>query len=60
MNSAGIGRSGTFIALDILMRSIEVDQKVNVLQTVLSMRKERPGMVQTEVTPTTIKVMIDQ
>lgn len=60
--SAGIGRSGTFIAIDIILRDIEKamasgagDQgpallaALNVQQVVHRIRSQRPGMVQTPV-----------
>ncbi|KAJ8032177.1 Receptor-type tyrosine-protein phosphatase dep-1 [Holothuria leucospilota] len=48
--SAGCGRSGTFIALDILLKKLEmstVNDKTNVLETVYTLRQQRMKMVQT-------------
>ncbi|XP_064604744.1 receptor-type tyrosine-protein phosphatase epsilon-like [Liolophura sinensis] len=46
--SAGIGRTGTFIGLDYLIDQAKVEDKVDVLHCVLSMRKQRVNMIQTE------------
>ncbi|XP_078481791.1 uncharacterized protein LOC100178651 isoform X3 [Ciona intestinalis] len=45
--SAGVGRSGTFIALDSLLEEQRATQAVNVFETVLAMRRKRTLMVQT-------------
>ncbi|XP_075118447.1 receptor-type tyrosine-protein phosphatase alpha-like [Leptodactylus fuscus] len=44
--SAGIGRTGTFIAFDILLKMARAVKKVNVHSCVLQLRKERVNMVQ--------------
>ncbi|XP_078327535.1 receptor-type tyrosine-protein phosphatase alpha-like isoform X3 [Crassostrea virginica] len=46
--SAGIGRTGTYIALDVLYREGERFGEVNVPMFVKTMRKDRINMVQTE------------
>ncbi|VDM46734.1 unnamed protein product [Toxocara canis] len=46
---AGVGRSGTFIALDRLMQCIAVDRPLDVFGIVYEMRMERCHMVQNEV-----------
>ncbi|ALC49140.1 Ptp4E [Drosophila busckii] len=46
--SAGVGRSGTFIALDRLLQHIKKSDYVDVFGIVFAMRKERVFMVQTE------------
>ncbi|XP_049810526.1 tyrosine-protein phosphatase 10D isoform X2 [Schistocerca nitens] len=46
--SAGVGRSGTFIALDRLLQQINVSDHVDIFGIVWQMRKERVWMVQTE------------
>ncbi|XP_068611331.1 LOW QUALITY PROTEIN: receptor-type tyrosine-protein phosphatase O [Brachionichthys hirsutus] len=46
--SAGVGRTGTFIALDRLMQHIREHEFVDVLGTVSDMRSHRLSMVQTE------------
>lgn len=47
--SAGVGRTGTFIALDRLMQHIQEHEYVDVLGLVSDMRSHRLSMVQTEV-----------
>ncbi|XP_077323168.1 receptor-type tyrosine-protein phosphatase epsilon-like [Lithobates pipiens] len=44
--SAGIGRTGTFIALDILLKMAHSTKKVNVYNCVSELRKKRVKMVQ--------------
>lgn len=47
--SAGVGRTGTFIAVDHLVQKlIAGHQEVDIFNIVLAMRNERPNMVQTE------------
>ena len=46
--SAGVGRSGTFIALDRILQSILTTDTVDIFGIVWQMRKERVWMVQTE------------
>ncbi|XP_058126243.1 phosphatidylinositol phosphatase PTPRQ-like [Anopheles ziemanni] len=45
--SAGVGRTGTFIALDILLQRMQQEKKVNVYDTVKRLRRQRVKMVQT-------------
>ncbi|XP_025107905.1 receptor-type tyrosine-protein phosphatase kappa-like isoform X3 [Pomacea canaliculata] len=45
--TAGVGRTGTYIGLDIAFEEAVARAKVNVLDVVLKMRKERCIMVQT-------------
>ncbi|XP_052221304.1 receptor-type tyrosine-protein phosphatase T-like [Dreissena polymorpha] len=45
--SAGIGRTGTYIALDILIREGEAENMVDIPGCVVTMRQNRPNMVQT-------------
>ena len=47
--SAGVGRTGTFIAVDHLLQYIRNHDTVNIYQLVLDMREHRVNMVQTEV-----------
>lgn len=47
--SAGVGRTGTFIALHTLMKSVDVTKTVNIYKTVLQLREERVAMVQKKV-----------
>jgi protein tyrosine phosphatase len=46
--SAGVGRSGTFIAIYHIIQRIHAQLPTNVMELVLQMRKHRGGMVQTE------------
>ncbi len=46
--SAGVGRSGTFIALDKILQQITYTDTVDIFGIVYEMRKERVWMVQTE------------
>ncbi|XP_066566791.1 receptor-type tyrosine-protein phosphatase epsilon [Amia ocellicauda] len=46
--SAGIGRTGTFIAVHQLLATAERGHSVNVSQCVSNMRRSRDGMVQNE------------
>merc|ERR1712218_71656 len=47
-SSAGVGRSGTFIALDRILQGIRKYDVVDIFGIVYEMRKERVWMVQTE------------
>ncbi|XP_069678303.1 receptor-type tyrosine-protein phosphatase H-like isoform X4 [Periplaneta americana] len=46
--SAGVGRTGTLIAVDILLQHICENKKVDIFGTVFKLRKQRMNMVQTE------------
>ncbi|CAI5440703.1 unnamed protein product [Caenorhabditis angaria] len=46
--SAGVGRSGTFIAIDRLIQTIALDSPIDVFGIVCEMRYERCQMVQNE------------
>ncbi|XP_052249756.1 receptor-type tyrosine-protein phosphatase kappa-like [Dreissena polymorpha] len=46
--SAGVGRTGTYIAIDILTKEGEAEGAIEVPSCVLNMRQNRPNMVQTE------------
>lgn len=47
ISSAGVGRTGTFIALDIMMQRIKQERKINVFDLVKQLRSQRMKMVQT-------------
>ncbi|KAK3515464.1 hypothetical protein QTP70_022951 [Hemibagrus guttatus] len=46
--SAGVGRTGTLIALDMLLQQMDKEEVVNIAYCVHSMRLSRPLMVQTQ------------
>ncbi|XP_036612681.1 receptor-type tyrosine-protein phosphatase V-like [Trichosurus vulpecula] len=45
--SAGVGRTGTFVALIRLLRQLQEEQMVDVFYTVYALRQNRPLMIQT-------------
>jgi len=47
--SAGVGRSGAFIALDSLLDQAKAEAEVDVYAFTCSMRKNRANMIQTVV-----------
>ena len=52
--SAGVGRTGTFIAIDRLIYQIENENTVDVYGIVYDLRMHRPLMVQTEVSSASV------
>uniref|UniRef100_A0A8C9VTA8 protein-tyrosine-phosphatase n=1 Tax=Scleropages formosus TaxID=113540 RepID=A0A8C9VTA8_SCLFO len=49
--SAGVGRTGTFIALDRALQQLDAKDTVDIYGIVFDLRLHRSHMVQTEVTP---------
>lgn len=49
MFSAGIGRTGTYIAIDVLSEAGKTQNKINIAEYVKKMRRNRMNMVQTYV-----------
>ena len=47
--SDGVGCTGVFCALSVVLHSLEESQMVDVFQAVKSLRMVRPGMVETKV-----------
>lgn len=47
--SAGIGRTGTYIAIDVLSETGKTHKKINIAEYVKKMRRNRMNMVQTYV-----------
>ena len=46
-HSAGVGRTGTFIALDTLLEQAKVENQVGIFDYCLYMREQRVNMIQT-------------
>ena len=46
--SAGVGRTGTIISLHLQMENVKKNNKINIYDTVVQLRKCRKIMVQTE------------
>ncbi|XP_034477352.1 phosphatidylinositol phosphatase PTPRQ isoform X2 [Drosophila innubila] len=46
--SAGVGRTGTFIGLDLIMQRLKSESKINIFETVKKLRFQRMKMVQTQ------------
>ncbi|KAG5881113.1 hypothetical protein JTB14_032291 [Gonioctena quinquepunctata] len=46
--SAGVGRTGTLIATDILLQTANAGKNIDVFNTVLELRRQRVTMVQTD------------
>lgn len=49
VTSAGVGRTGVFITLSIVLERMQYEGVVDVFQAVRILRTQRPAMVQTEV-----------
>ena len=47
--SAGVGRTGTYIAVDVLTQKMDAGEMINVQEFVCEMRAQRSLMVQTSV-----------
>lgn len=47
--SAGVGRTGVFITLSIVLERMQYEGVVDIFQSIRILRTQRPGMVQTEV-----------
>ena len=47
--SGGVGRTGVFCAISIMIERLKAEGVVDVFQTVQAMRLQRPAMVQTAV-----------
>ncbi|KAF8795429.1 Tyrosine-protein phosphatase Lar like protein [Argiope bruennichi] len=46
--SAGVGRTGVFITLSIVLERMQYEGVVDIFQSIRILRTQRPGMVQTE------------
>ena len=49
--SAGVGRTGVFVTLSIVLERMRYEGVVDMFQTVKMLFTQRPAMVQTEVSP---------
>ena len=49
LRSAGVGRTGTYIAMDVLWEQLNAESKIDVKRFVEEMRRRRKDMVQTVV-----------
>ena len=47
--SAGVGRTGTFIAIDVMLQKMAAKESLNVQEFVCRMRAQRAYMIQTSV-----------
>ena len=55
--SAGVGRTGVFITLSLVLERMQYEGVVDVFQTVRALRTQRPAMVQTEVSCTIVELL---
>ena len=53
--SAGVGRSGTLIAIDSLLQQLEEEGEVNIYQTVCELRRNRNYLVQSVVSNSLVR-----
>ena len=49
LSSAGVGRTGTYICLDVMLQRMNAESNFNVFEFVTAMRSNRTFMVQTMV-----------
>ena len=61
--SAGVGRTGSFCAIDLAIKALQADNKVDVFSTIKHLRTQRMSMVQTpeqyEFVYATVKTYLD-
>lgn len=57
-NSAGVGRTGVFITLSIVLERMRYEGVVDIFQTVKMLRTQRPATVQTEVSESSLTDII--
>ena len=56
--SAGVGRTGTLIVLDIMLQVLEAQAGINVYHSILKLRRQRCSMVQTEVGKVPLSLLV--
>lgn len=56
--SAGVGRTGVFITLSIVLERMRYEGVVDIFQTVKMLRTQRPATVQTEVSEPSFTIII--
>ena len=47
--SAGVGRTGTFIVIDVMLQKLDNNEPLDIMNYVCRMRAQRGSMVQTSV-----------
>ena len=52
--SAGVGRTGTFVMLDVMMDRLKAEESINVYEVLRQLRSKRMYMVQTQVSQSLI------
>ena len=57
-SSAGVGRTGVFIALSAVIERLKYEGVVDMFQTVNMLRVQRPLMVQSEVSSVVVRQMV--
>ena len=55
--SAGVGRTGTFIAIDTILERVEKEKMLDVSGMINKMRHQRMKMVQTAVSDSSVKCL---
>lgn len=58
ISSAGVGRTGTFIAIDNILEQIEKQKVVDIPRAITKIRQKRMKMVQTHVRPLALHVLL--
>lgn len=48
-HSGGVGRTGVFVSLSIVLERMQCEGVIDLFQTIRILRTQRPAMVQTEV-----------
>ena len=56
--SAGVGRTGTFIAFDVLVKQAAEENKVDIYGWITKLRNERMLMVQTKVNTVILQMVL--